>query len=103
MVACSVVSLRFRNPLNQIATVESRAISRTFGSRISTLLACWLPFSEKENAFLFIFVTMVQQSDFDGNTSYDSTQASVDFDVATASDGQFENEVQYVEIASITH
>ena len=46
---------------------------------------------------------MVQQSDFDGDTSRDSTQASVDFDFATASDEQFENEVQYVEKASITH
>lgn len=40
---------------------------------------------------------MVQQTDFDGNTSHDSTQASVDFDVTTASNGQFENEVQYSE------
>ena len=44
---------------------------------------------------------MVQQSDFDGNTSHDSTQASEDFDIATASDGQFENEVQYIEITVI--
>ena len=46
---------------------------------------------------------MVEQTDFDGNTSHDSTQASADLDVATASDGQFENEVQYVEITSVTH
>lgn len=45
---------------------------------------------------------MVQQSDFDDNTSHDSKQAGVDFDVATASDGQFENEVQYVETKTST-
>lgn len=46
---------------------------------------------------------MVQQTDFDDNTSHDTTQVSVDFDVATAGDGQFENEVQYIEITLITH
>lgn len=46
---------------------------------------------------------MVQQSDFDGNTSHDSTQVSVDLDVTTASGGQFENEVQYYEIRLITY
>ena len=48
---------------------------------------------------------MVQQTDFDGtDTSHDSAaQVSEDFDIAAASDGQFENEVQYIEITSITH
>ena len=46
---------------------------------------------------------MVQQTDFDGNTSHDSKHSSADFDIAAASDGQFENEVQYIEITSITH
>lgn len=89
--------------LNYIATVESRVISRTIENRIGTLLACSLPFWEERTPSFFIFATMVQQTDFESNTSHDSTQASVDFDVAEASDGQFENEVQYIEITSITH
>ena len=35
---------------------------------------------------------MVQQTDFEDNTSHD-TLASVDLDITTASNGQFENEV----------
>lgn len=38
--------------LNQIATIETRVIFRTFGNRISTLLACSLSFGEEKNAFL---------------------------------------------------
>lgn len=49
------------------------------------------------------FGTMVQQTNFDDNASHESTQASVDFDVATVSDGQFKSEVQYIEITCITH
>lgn len=91
--------------LNSIGTVQSRVISRTFENQIGTLWACSLArcfFFRRKTAFLF-FATMVQQTDFDDNTSHDTTQASVDFDVATASDGQFENEVQYIEITLITH
>lgn len=46
---------------------------------------------------------MVQQTNFDDNASHDSTQASVDLDMAAVSDGQFKNEVQYIEITCITH
>ena len=101
LAACSVVYFRFRN---------SRKLDRN-GRKPCNFQNIWKPdkytaglfvaFLRIKNTLLFTFATMVQQSDFDGNTSHDSTQANEDFDVATASDGQFENEVQYIEITVI--